>query len=41
MDFTKLKIALSHVALSIERIKGIKKRFLMVLCQRKAYAKIL
>ena len=37
LRFTKLKIALSSVALSVERIKGIQKRFLIILCQLKAY----
>ena len=39
LGFTKLKIALTSVALSIERIKGIQRRFLIIICQRKAYAK--
>ena len=34
----KLKIALSSVALSVERIKGIQNHFLIILCHRKAYA---
>ena len=37
--FTKLKIALTSVALSIEKIKGIQRRFLIIICQRKAYTK--
>ena len=37
--FTKLKTALSSVAQSVERIKCIPKCFMIIICQRKDYAK--
>ena len=37
--FRKLKIAFSSVALSVVRIKGIQKRFLIILCQCSTYTK--